>query len=78
MRAEILALSGVDIMADETTFKSTYQILLELANVWDDLTDINQAILLEDLAGKRNANAIQSVITNIDAMTGAYETAMNA
>ena len=27
LQKEILALSGVDIMLDESTFKSTYQIL---------------------------------------------------
>lgn len=43
LRDEIKALSGVDIMKDATTFKSTYQILDELADVWDNLTDISQA-----------------------------------
>lgn len=43
LRAEILALSGVDIMQDEDTFKSTYDILDELASKWQDLSDIQQA-----------------------------------
>lgn len=34
--------------------------------------------LLEDLAGKRNATVIKSIITNIDDLTGAYEDAQNA
>lgn len=43
LRKEMLALSGVDILKDKDTFKSTYQILDELANKWSDLTDIQQA-----------------------------------
>mgnify|MGYP005775613221 CR=1 FL=1 len=43
LREEVMALSGVDIMQDENTFKSTYDILDELATKWQDLTDIQQA-----------------------------------
>ena len=53
LRAEIQALSGVDIMKDENTFKSTYDILDELAVKWQDLTDIQQATITELIAGKR-------------------------
>lgn len=79
MREQILALSGVDIMMpDGKTFKSTYDILLEIANVYDQISDINSAAVLEALAGKHNASVIQSVITNISDMTGAYQDAQNA
>ena len=43
LRKEVMALAGVDIMQDESTFKSTYDILDELAEKWSDLTDIEQA-----------------------------------
>lgn len=43
LREEVMALSGIDIMANSTTFKSTYDILDELADKWADLTDIQQA-----------------------------------
>lgn len=35
----------VDIMSDKagTQFKSTYQIMKEIANVYDDLSDVDQA-----------------------------------
>ena len=46
LRKEIMALSGVDIMINDDTFKSTYQILEELANKWEELTDIQQALSL--------------------------------
>lgn len=77
-RQEILALSGVDIMLDDENYKSTYQILLEIAKVWDSMTDIQQATLLEDLAGKRNATVVKSIITNIKDLEGAYYAASNA
>lgn len=43
LRAEIKALSGVDIMKNANEFKSTYDILDELSNKWSELTDIQQA-----------------------------------
>lgn len=52
LRQEIQALSGVDIMENETTFKSTFDILDELSNKWQDLTDIQQASITELVAGK--------------------------
>ena len=45
LQAKLLALTGgkVDIMADDNTFKNSTQILREMAAVWEDLTDIQQA-----------------------------------
>lgn len=54
LREEILALSGVDIMASATEFKSTYQIMDELAQKWKDLTDIQQANSLPVYAEMRS------------------------
>lgn len=56
MRENIKALSGVDIMLDDNNYKSTYQIMREISNVWNDLTDVKQAGLLELIAGKTRAN----------------------
>lgn len=53
LRSEILALSGVDIMKNANEFKSTYQIMDELAAKWENLTDIQQASITELIAGKR-------------------------
>ena len=78
-RTEIKALSGVDIMeSDGQTYRSVYNILKDIAEVYDSLSDINKAQLLEDLAGKRNAQVVASIITNIDDLTGSYEAAQNA
>lgn len=66
LRAEILALTGgkVDIQIDEDTFKSTYQIIKELSEVWGELTDISQANILEMIGGKRNSNVVAALLTN--------------
>lgn len=80
LRDEILALTGnrVDIQLDENTFKNTYTVMKELAAVWDDLTDISRANILEQIAGKRNANAVSALLENFDIAEGALETAADA
>ena len=74
LQAEIKALSGVDIMKDKNTFKSTYQILDELAKKWEDLTDIQQASITELLAGKRQGNILSSLMSNFDTARKVLET----
>lgn len=64
LRAELKELTGIDIMLDDDTFKSTYQIIEELANVWDSLTDVTQSNVLNLIGGKRNANSISALISN--------------
>lgn len=54
LRAEIKALSGVDIMKNANEFKSTYDILDELSKKWSELTDIQQASVTELIAGGQN------------------------
>jgi len=43
LREEILALTGVDLMLNDDTFKTPYTILMEIGEVWDDLTDVSRA-----------------------------------
>lgn len=78
LRKELLALAGVDIMLDENTLKSTYQIMTELAAVWDKMTDVESAAVLELVAGKRMANTAASIIQNIEDAGKAYEVSQNA
>lgn len=48
----IKGMTGVDILeADGKTYKDMYTIISEIADVWDTLDDIDQASLLETLAG---------------------------
>lgn len=78
LRAEIKALSGVDIMLNDTTFKSTYEIMDELANKWEELTDIQQASITELIAGKRQGNVVSSLMSNFDIAREALETSMDS
>lgn len=54
LQEELLSLTGgkVNIIADNGNFKSTYEILKDLASVWDELSDISQANILEMIGGR--------------------------
>lgn len=78
LQKEIMALSGVDIMKDKDTFKSTYQILDELATKWTDLTDIQQASITELIAGKRQGNIVSALMSNFETARLATESAINS
>lgn len=80
LREELLALTNgkVDIQIDENTFKSTYQIMKELADVWGKLTDITQANILEQIGGKRNANVVSSMLENFNVAEDVVKTAANS
>ncbi len=78
LREEIMALSGVDIMLDENTFKSTYDIMDELSAKWQDLTDIQQASITELIAGKRQGNIVSSLMENFDIAREALESSENS
>lgn len=74
LRKEILSLSGVDIMLNDNTFKSTYDIMDELAEKWHELTDIQQASITELIAGKRQGNVVSSLMSNFDIARDVLET----
>lgn len=75
LRKQMLALTGVDIQLDESTYKSTYQILLEISKVWGNLNDISRASVLEQLFGKRQANIGAAILENGELLQQVYETA---
>lgn len=80
LRSELKSLTGVDIMKDAagTEFKSTYQILKEISTVWDKLTDVSKANVTEMLGGKRNSNAVLSVIEQFSIAEKSMEDAANS
>lgn len=49
---------GLTLKKNDNTFKSTYEIMDDLAKVWDDLSDFDQANITELVAGKRQGNTI--------------------
>ena len=80
LQAKLLALTHgkVDIMKDAETFKNTTQILREMSEAWEDMTDIERASALELMGGKRQANILSSVITNFETVESVIETSMNS
>lgn len=77
LRDLIQGLTGFDIMADEagTQFKDIYDIVVGIGHEWKNLTDVEQAGLLEALAGKRQGNALSAALNNISMIEEAYKTA---
>lgn len=68
----------VNIFNDDKSFKSTYQILKEIAAVYEELSDVEAADLLETIAGKRNANGIAAVLQNWKQVESAMQSATTA
>lgn len=70
----------VDIMSDEagTKFKSTTQIMREIAGVYDSLSDVDQAALLKTISGKRMANTTSALIQNWSTVEDVIKSTQNA
>ena len=60
---------GISLFTDESrqTYKSTYEIIKEISEIWNELSDKNQAELLEKIAGKRNSQTVAAAIKNFKA-----------
>lgn len=78
MQEKIKALTGVDIIDMNGAYKDTYTILQEIGQVWEDMSDVDQAALLELMAGKNRANTLAAILGNMEDLKGAYESALNA
>lgn len=78
LRDELKALTGVDIMLDENTFKSTAQIIQEIGKNWSKMTDVSQAAVLERLAGKNRASTVAGLIENYETIGKVIEAAEQA
>ncbi len=71
---------GISLFTNEnkTTYKSTYQLLKEISEIYDDLTDKQQAGLLEALAGKRQGQIVAATLKNFDAAEEALQNMTNS
>lgn len=78
LRSELKSLTGVDIMLDSKNFKSTYQIMKELSQVWSGLSDVTQANVTKMIGGKRNANAVSAILNNFSVAESTMESAANS
>lgn len=73
IKGDLYDLTGVSVMEDADTYKSTYQILKEISEVWNSLTDKTRAEALELMFGKLRSNVGAAVLKNFSAA----ERAMN-
>lgn len=78
LQQKLMALTNgkVNIMLNADEFKSTTQILREMAAVWQDMTDVQQAAALELLGGKRQANILSSLLQNFQTVEDVIQTSM--
>lgn len=78
IKGDLYELTGVSIMEDEGTYKSTYQILKEISEVWNSLTDTTRAEALELMFGKLRSNIGAAVLKNFSAAERAMELMANS
>ena len=56
----IESMTGVKVETDDGQLRSTYDILKDIGEVWDELDTKQQALLSEEIAGKNRANVFAS------------------
>lgn len=81
LQQKVMAITGVNILDESGAYKDTYEILKELAKVWDKVGQKDpkgQAALLELLAGKNRSNALAAILGNFEDLEDAYDTALKA
>ena len=75
----IKAMTGYDILeSDGKTFKSIYDIVLNISKVWNNLSDLDQSSLLQALAGKQQSNALAAALSNSELLEKSYQEAMDS
>ena len=80
MQGQILNMTSgkVNIFDGAGEFKSTYEIMKGIADVWDELSSIDQANLLETIAGKNRANDVAALLSNWENVEAAVKSASEA
>lgn len=81
LQQKIYKASGnkVNIFEDDNeTFKSTIQILRELSEVWNTLSDVDQAEITRLIAGTRQQSVFAAIMNNFDTADKVIETSVNS
>ena len=67
---------GISLFKDEdkTEYKSTCELLRDISEIYDELTDKEQAELLEKLAGKQRGQVVAAILSNFDAVESSLTT----
>lgn len=78
IQTQILNRTGgiVNIFDDAGNFKSTYEILKGISEVWDKISKTDQADLLEIIAGKQRGNQVSALIQSFQ--SGQVQKALDA
>jgi TP901 family phage tail tape measure protein len=63
---------------DPTKFKSTYDIMLGISKVWADMSEVDQAQLLEIVAGKQRGNSIAALIQSMSQAENVLQTSLQS
>ncbi len=69
---------GINILTESGEFKSTYDILLSISKVWKEMSDTDQAALLELVAGKTRGSVVAALFQNGEVLEDAYNSAIGA
>lgn len=71
---------GISLLDDNGNYRTTYQILQDIADIWEEIGEADkrdsqnrQAALLEALAGKTRAQALASLLQNGEMLRDVYE-----
>ena len=70
---------GVRILeADGETFRSIYDIFLDISKVYQQMSDVDQSALLELIAGKHRASAISATLNNMSEAQEIYKRSLES
>ena len=69
---------GITLQGTDGQLKSTFDILSELAEVWDTLDQNTKNYYASLIGGKTQVDVVNSVISNFDSALGATEAGMNS
>ena len=75
---------GFDIFDENGNYKSTYEIMVGLSEIYDEIAETdkqmgnnNLNVLLETIAGKRRANIAASILQNEELLKSVYDSSAN-
>ena len=76
--------NGVSLLDDNGNYRSTYEILQDIADIWEQIAQEDlatgqnrQNALLEMLAGKNRSNILASILQSPETLRDAYESSLN-
>lgn len=74
IKGELYDITGVEIYDPDTgVLRSTYDIISDIADVYDTLTDKQKYKVLDLLGGKRQINQVSAILNNFDTSRQALE-----